>query len=152
MPPNIIRSPDNQPVKQFSVFVDNKVGRLNELVIMFENKGIHILAACTVDSTDSTIIRLVVDYWQTARDLLRKHNYSFSVNEVVVVEFNTEYDFKRVTCALLEAEVNIHYIYPLLSRPEGRCGLIIRLEDNDLATEVLIKNGIKVLTTNDIAR
>ena len=152
MPQDITRSPDNQPVKQFSVFADNKVGRLNDLVMLFEAKDIHILAACTIDSTDSTIIRLVVDYWQMARDLLRQHGYSYSLNEVVVVEFNTENDFKRVTCALLQAEVNIHYIYPLLSRPEGRCGLILRLEDQDLATDVLIQNGIKVLTHSDIAR
>ncbi len=152
MSPETTRSAYNQAVKQFSVFADNKVGRLNDLIIMFENKGIHILAACTVDSTDSSIIRFGVDYWEVARDVLREHNYSYSVNEVVVVEFNTEYDFKRVTCGLLEAEINIHYIYPLLSRPEGRCGLILRLEDNDLAHEVLTKNGIKVLTTDDIAR
>lgn len=147
-----LRKREDDSVKQLSIFADNKVGRLNDLVLLLASHDIHIMALCTVDTTDSSIIRLVVDYWERARDLFIEHGFSFSMNDVVVVQLNTEQDIKQVTCALVQAEINIHYIYPMLMRPRGKLGLVIRLEDNDIATDVLSQVGLKVLRHQDIAR
>ncbi len=147
-----LRKREDEAVKQFSVFADNKVGRLNDLVLLLASHDIHIMAICTVDTTDSSIIRLVVDYWQRARDLFLEHGFSFSLNDVVAVQMNTEQDLKQVTCALVQAEINIHYVYPMLMRPKGKLGLVIRLEDNDIANDVLSRVGLTVLRHQDIAR
>jgi hypothetical protein len=68
------------------------------------------------------------------------------------VEIDTEAQLKTVTLALVQAEINIHYIYPLLMRPHGKTGLILRLEDPELAAEVLKRNNVKVLAQNDLSR
>jgi len=147
-----LRRPNNDGVRQFSIFADNKVGRLNDMVMLFAQHDIHILSICTVDTTDSAIIRLVVDYWEQARGLLDQHAFAYSLNEVMVVEMETEESIRAVTCALTQAEINIHYTYPMLMRPHGKCGLVLHLEDNEMATDVLNRNGIQVLTLSDLAR
>jgi len=147
-----MNSREPEAVRQISVFADNKVGHLNDIVMMLAQHDIHVLAICSVDTTDNAVIRLIVDYWDQARDLFQEHGFAFTLNEMVVVEIETEQLLKEVTCALVQAEINIHYIYPLLMRPGGKCGLAIRLEDNELATEILRQKGIKVLDHHEIAR
>jgi len=139
-------------VKQFSVFAENKVGRLHDVVSLLAGKDVHVLALCLVDTTDSTIIRLVVDYPESAAPLLTEHGFSHSLAEVLAVEIDTEARLRFVTSALVQAEINIHYIYPFLMRPNGKTGLVLRLEDADLAAEVLKRNQVTVLTQNDLAR
>ncbi len=139
-------------VKQFSIFAENKVGRLNDLLSVLAGKDVHVLAVCLVDTTDSTIMRVVVDYPEVAVPLLKQHGFAHNLVDVMAVEIATEAQLKLVTCALVQAEINIHYIYPFLMRPNGRTGLVMSLEDHDLATDVLNRNQIKVLTQADLAR
>jgi len=140
------------PVKQFSIYAENKVGRLNEVISILSAHDVHIMALSSVDTVDCSIIRLVVDYFEPAAVLLEENNFAFNVSEIVAVELNTEEQLKKVTCALVEAEINIHYIYPFLIRPYGKSGLIIRLEDNELAISVLRQHQVNVLSQEDIAR
>ena len=71
---------------------------------------------------------------------------------MIVVEIDDESKIKFVTTALLEAEINIHYIYSFLMRPHGKSALAIRLEENDMAAEILSSHQIKVLSQTDISR
>lgn len=139
-------------VKQFSIYAENKVGRLNEIINVLSANQVHIMALSSVDSTDSTIIRIVVDYFEQAIALLEENDFAFNVIEVVAVEINTEESLRNVTGCLVEAEINIHYIYPFLMRPHGKSGLVLRLEDNELAIEVLRQHQVNVLSQEDIAR
>ena len=52
----------------------------------------------------------------------------------------------------MQAEINIHYIYPFLVRPNGRYALAISLEDNELASDTLSRSQLKVIGQEDIAR
>lgn len=140
------------PIRQLSVYSENKVGRLNELTCILGANNVHIMALSSVDSTDSAMIRIVVDYTEQAIALLEENAFAFSESEVVAVELNTEADLKKVTSALVETEINIHYIYPFLTRPGGKSALVLRLEDNDLAIDVLKAHQLKVLSQEDITR
>lgn len=148
----ITAAPQRTPVKQFSVFADNKVGRMHDLVSALSEQDIHILGLATVDTTDSAMIRLIVDYWQPARNLFHGLSMAFALNDVVLAELHSTEDMSRVTRALMEAEINIHYMYPLLLRPNGHSGLVLRLEDQDLGEEVLRQSGIITLDHSDLAR
>ena len=59
----------SDPVKQFSVFTENRVGRLYDLTTLLKNHNVHVMACTILDTTDSTIIRLIVDEPVTAREL-----------------------------------------------------------------------------------
>ncbi|MFT4901782.1 MAG: hypothetical protein ACI81V_001058 [Lentimonas sp.] len=153
MSAEVIRHPGAfQPVIQFSIHADNKVGRLNEIVGLLSVHEVHIMALSILDTTDSSIIRIIVDYPQEAQKLLIEHQFSFTQNELVAVELTSESQIKLVTSALVQAEINIHYVYPFLVRPEGRYALALRIEDNELAAEILQRNQLRVIGQQDIAR
>lgn len=140
------------PVIQFSVHADNKVGRLNELVGLLSVHEVHIVALSILDNTDSSIIRIIVDYPEEAQKLLIEHQFSFVQSELIAVELSSEAQIKTVTCALVQAEINIHYIYPFLVRPNGRYAMALSLEDNDLAADTLQRHQLNVIGQEDIAR
>jgi hypothetical protein len=140
------------PVKQFSVFAENRVGRLYDLTTLLKDHNVHIMALTVLDTTDSAIVRLVVDDPDQARELLVNNDFPYTEGEVLVTELTDESDLKGVLGALLEAEINVHYVYSFLKRPEGRSALAINAEDIDIAAQALNRRGYRVLTQRDIAR
>jgi len=140
------------PVRQFSVFAENRVGRLNELISLLNVNEVHVMALTVLDTIDTAIIRFVVDDMEKARELMGAHGFAYHETEILAVEIGLEADIKGVLSALLEAEVNIHYIYSFVKRPEGRGALVLNVEDPDVAAQSLNHRGFKVLTQRDIAR
>ena len=140
------------PVKQFSVFTENRVGRLSDLTSLFKANDVHVVALTVLDFTDTTILRFVVDDNDKARELMVNNDFPYAECDVVAVEINDEADLKEVLAALLEAEINIHYVYSFIKRPEGRSALVLNIEDPDVAAQSLNNHGFKILTQSDIAR
>jgi hypothetical protein len=153
MPNEVMRRPGAfRPVIQFSIHADNKVGRLNQIIGLFSVHEVHIMALSILDTTDSSIIRIIVDYPEEAQKLLIEHQFSFVQSELLAVELASEADIKKVTSALVQAEINIHYTYPFVARPNDRSALAISLEDNDLAAETISLHQLKIIGQDDIAR
>jgi hypothetical protein len=142
----------SDPVKQFSIFAENRVGRLSDVIRLLNSHNVHVIAITILDTTDSAIIRLLVDDPDRARSLFFEHGFAFTECEVLVVEISAERDLKNVLLALLEAEVNIHYLYSFISRPHDKCALAISLEDGDIAGHALSIRRFKVLRQADISR
>ena len=153
MPNEVMRRPGAfRPVIQFSIHADNKVGRLNQIIGLLSVHEVHIMALSILDTTDSSIIRIIVDYPEEAQKLLIEHQFSFVQSELLAVELASEADIKKVTSALVQAEINIHYTYPFVARPNDRSALAISLEDNDLAAETISLHQLKIIGQDDIAR
>ncbi len=142
----------NDPVKQFSVFTENRVGRLHDLTSLLKAHDVHIMALTVLDTTDCAIDRLIVDDPEKARELMVNNDFPYAECSVLAVEITDESQLTGVLAALLEAEINIHYIYSFMKRPEGRSALAINTEDLDVAAQALASRGFKVLTQGDIAR
>jgi hypothetical protein len=140
------------PVKQFSVFAENRVGRLYDLTALFKGNGVHVMAITVLDTTDSSILRLIVDDPDKARELMINNDFPYTETDVVAVEIADESSLRDVLAALLEAEINIHYVYSFIMRPEGKAALALNLEDSDVAAQSLNARGFKVLTQRDISR
>tara|TARA_B100001123_G_scaffold346703_1_gene395316 strand:+ start:1056 stop:1514 length:459 start_codon:yes stop_codon:yes gene_type:complete len=149
---SIAKSQGAECVRQFAIYAENKVGRLNDVITNLRINGVHIMALTTLETTDVTIVRLVPNYPDIAREVLRAEQFSFTECPIVAVELKTEEDLPTVTSALLEAEINIHYLYPFLARPDGKSALVMRVEDVDVAIETLNHRRIRVLSLEDIAR
>src|SRR5882672_9643954 len=110
----------HDPVKQFSVFTENRVGRLHDLTSLFRAHDIHIMAITVLDTTDCAIDRLIVDDPDKARELMVNNDFPYSESNVLAVEIVDESDLNSVLSALLEAEININYIYSFIKRPETK--------------------------------
>ena len=139
-------------VVQFSVFTPNRLGRLHDLVKLLASHNVHVLALTIMDTTDSSIIRIVVDDPDKARDLLNEHGFPFTESRLIVVELSAATELGRLMAALLGAELNINYLYAFIPHPHGKSMLALSMEDNDLAEQVLKRHQFVVLKQSDISR
>ncbi len=139
-------------MKQFSVFAENRVGRLYDLIALLRVHDVHVMALTVLDTTDSAIVRVILDDPEKARELMINNDFPYTETDVLAVEITDESQLKGVLGALFEAEINVHYVYSFIKRPEGRSGLVIHAEDTEVAAQSLNQRGFRVLTQNDIAR
>src|SRR5437764_13652386 len=140
-------------VKQFSIFLPNKVGAMLDLVKLLRAQITHVLALRVSESTDSAIARIVVSDPERVEKLLRQKNIAFGVSEVVVVEMReVATQLVKLLAALFMAEVNVHFTYPLLTRPRGFAALALHVDDTECASSVLMGEGFKILSQSDISR
>ena len=102
--------------------------------------------------TDSAIVRMVVDDPDKARELMVNNDFPYTEGEVLAVEITDESQLTGVLAALFEAEINVHYVYSFIKRPEGRSALAINAEDTDVAAQSLSRRGFRVLTQGEISR
>lgn len=144
---------DGPLVRQFSVFLPNKVGALLDIVKLLNANHAHVVALSISESTDSSIARLVVSDPELVEELFAERDVAFGVCEMVVVEMIEVADqLAKLLAALLMAEVNVHFTYPLLTRPRGFAALAIHVDDTDCASNVLAGEGFKLLSQSDISR
>jgi hypothetical protein len=144
------RRPD--AVKQFSVFTANRLGRLNDVTKLLGSHNVHILGVTVLDTTDSAILRFVVDDPDQARDLLRDHGFPLTETDLLVVELEAATNLGELMSALLEAELNINYLYSFIPHPNGKSLLALSMEDNEMAEKVLNRHQFRVLRQMDISR
>ncbi len=147
-----IKGPRASAVTQFSVFTPNRLGRLNELVKIMGAHQVHVLALTVLDTTDSSIIRMVLDDPDRGRDLLQQEGFAFNESPLVVVEMGSSEEVNRLIAALLEAELNINYLYSFIPHPNGKSIVGLSMEDNEVAEQVLRRHQFPVLKQADISR
>ena len=141
-----------EAVTQFSIFTANRLGRLHDLVKLFDSNGVHILGLTVVESTESAIIRCAVDDPDRARDLLNEKGFAFTEAKLLVVAVDSATELHGVMSALLEAELNINYLYSFIPHPHGQSMLALSMEDNEIGEKVLTQHQFKVLKQTDISR
>lgn len=140
-------------VRQFSVFLRNKVGALLEIVKLLQEHNIVVLALSVLDSTETSIGRLIVSDPDRVGQLFDEHAVAYSECSVLLVELTEgAADLGQVLAALLMAEVNILFSYPLLTRPRGRAVLAFYVDDADYARTVLQRERFILLNQADISR
>ncbi len=144
---------DGPLVRQFSVFLPNKVGAMHDVLKLLNAHDCHVMAMSVSESTDSAIARLVVSDPGGVEKLFRQNNVAFGTCRVVVVEMGeVATELSKLFAALLMAEVNVHFTYPLLLRPGGHAALALHVDDNDCAISVLSGAGFRLLSQSDISR
>ena len=144
---------DGPKVKQFSIFLRNKVGALLDIVKLLNDHHVEVLAVSVQDSADAAIVRLVVSDPDTVQELFTTNEVAFSTSELVVVELKDgAAQLGKVLTALLMAEVNIHGSNSLLTHPSGNTALALHVEDTECACAVLRSHGFRILSQADLSR
>lgn len=135
---------------QFSVFLDNRVGKLLELIEIFHGQSLKLAGFSILDAADHAVIRLLTSRSDLARRLLQQNSMPFSEADVLVVELDEDHTLSLACKALLACELNIHYAYPLVVRPRGRAAVALHTDDHYLACQLLRKRLFTVLAENDL--
>ncbi len=139
-------------ITQFSVFLENRVGQLMELVRSFQGSKVKIVGLSIADSADCCIVRLVLSHPEQGRELLELSDLAFVENDLTVVELlHGPQSLVEICSGLLQAEINIHYAYPLIVHPLGRSALAIHVDNVELASTILRDKGFEILCEADLS-
>ena len=145
-----LRGRDYPGVRQFSIFLENRVGALLDLVRRIEASGNRIVALTVVDSADCAVIRLILSDPERAAETLKLAKLAFFECNLLLVQLPPgNAPLGKVCKALLAAEINIHYAYPLLLHPHGPT-LAISVDDSVLAAQVLLRKQFKLIGESDL--
>lgn len=142
---------DDPSICQLAVFLDNRVGKLREVLRHLTAEDILVHAISVIDSADHAIVRLVVDQAEAAFDALRSAKFPVVLSELLAVEVPNERSGLRMICrALIAGEVNIQYSYPMLTRPHGFGVLLVHCDNLQTAAELLTDAGFSLLSASDL--
>jgi hypothetical protein len=147
-----LRNPGKEPIRQFVIYAEHKVGWLNDFVSMLKEEDIHILALSVSDTTDTAVIRLITNSPKDLARFLKGQSISFTERLILAVELDDTSSLFKVTQSLLRAEINIHYIYSFMHQPNGRPVLAMAMEDEDIAEDALRSHQVRILTQDDLSR
>jgi len=145
------RERDWPSVRQFNVFLANRLGALLGVVRRFETTDNHIIAMTVVDSADCAIVRMVLSDPERAYETFEQGNLPFTESDLLVVTLpEGPQPILQICKALLGAEISIHYAYPLMVGHAGRAALALHVEDTDTAAQHLQQHGFTLLSEKDL--
>lgn len=139
-------------VKQISVFLENKPGRLAEFTDVLSKNNIDMRALSLAEAEDFGIVRIIVDDVYNASTVLKDAGYVFSITKVLAVAIPDEPGgLSRVIRVLGDSSVNVEYMYAFITRKKGLAYMIFRVADNKRAIEVLQENGIRPVCQDELS-
>ncbi|HQR42480.1 MAG TPA: acetolactate synthase [Gemmatales bacterium] len=147
-----LRGREYPGVRQFSIFLENRVGALLDLVRRLEAANNRIVAMSVVDSADCAVIRMILSDPERAVETLKQAKLPFIECDLLLVQLPQGKSPVGMICkALLGAEINIHYAYPLLvGSASHRPVLALHIDSHETAHQVLSQQGFTVLSENDL--
>ena len=140
-------------VRQLSVFLENKPGRLCAATDTLAKNGINISALTLADTAEFGILRLIVDQPDLARDVLTESGVVVRISEVIAVAMNDAPGGAGGILHLLSgAGINVEYMYACVGKMSGKAIMIIRTDDPKTAAEILRKEGYGDINPADVYR
>jgi hypothetical protein len=146
-------TPETTSIRQLSVFLQNRVGALLALTRLLEDHSIEILGLSMQDTTEMTLVRLVLSDPEAAGMLFIERGIPYAECRILVVELS-ELGRRLKDClsALLEVELNIEFCYPLLVRPRQHPVFALHCDDLAAGSTALNRAGFIVLGQDDLSR
>lgn len=138
-------------IKQLSVFIENKAGRLAEITGVLREHHIDIRAVSIADTKDFGILRLIVTRPDEAEAALRAAGMTVSLTEVIAIGVEDQPGALSDALTILQNNgITIDYMYAYISRTDDLAYVILRVEDNARAVEVMNQNHIRVLDGDEV--
>jgi len=140
-------------VKQISIFIENRSGRLREVADVLGKNTINIRALSLADTSDYGILRLIVDNPEKARDVLKRDNFTLSETDVIAVEVaDKPGGLSDVLDILGETGINVEYMYAFVEKSSNNAVIIFRIEDIETAIKVLGEKNIRILSHEQVTQ
>lgn len=139
-------------IKQISIFVENKPGRLSAVTNILKENNIDIRALSIADTRDFGILRLIVNDPQKACEALKDADCTVTLTDVMAVAVaDTPGGLAKIMELLYAGQISVEYMYAFISKTDKEAFVILRVEDNDTAEKIFAENNVKRLTQSDIA-
>ena len=138
-------------IRQFTVFLENKVGKLLEVVRRFEGSQVRIVALSISDTSECAFVRLLLSHPEQGMEILERAGLAIIESDLIGVELpEGPQPLLGICTALLQAEINIVQAYPLLVRPRGRAAVALMVDNLEMAQETLVAKGFSMITEADL--
>ena len=138
-------------VKQVSIFVENKEGRIKKAIDTLAKQNINIRALSIADTTKYGILRLIVSDNEKAIEALENDGFIVKENEVIILAVPDEPNGLNSTLAVFDEKgINLEYLYAFVSSKTDEAIVVMRLENMEKAIEALNDSNVKILDENDI--
>ena len=138
-------------LRQFTVFLENKVGQLLEVVRRFEGSRVRIVALSITDSGECAFVRFLLSHPEQGREILERAGLALIESDLLGVELPDDHQpLLRICTALLQAEVNIIQAYPILVRPRGRPAVALMVDNTEMGLETLTGRGFTMISEADL--
>src|SRR5438552_8986568 len=149
---SIARGRSYPSIRQFTVFLENRVGQLLEVIRRFEGSKVRIVALSIADSAECAFVRFLLSHPEQGREILERAGLAMIESDLIGVELpEGPQALLQVCTALLQAEVNIIQAYPLLVRPHGRPAVALMVDNIEMGLETLVNKGFTMITEGDLA-
>src|SRR5882757_6054069 len=147
-----MRGRDYPTLRQFTVFLENRVGQLMEVVRRFEGSRVKIVAFSINDATECAFVRFLLSHPEQGREILERAGLALIETDLIGVELpDGPQPLLQVCTALLQAEVNIVQAYPILIRPHGRPAVALMVDNIEMGLETLDTKRFRMITEGDLA-
>jgi hypothetical protein len=138
-------------IRQFTVFLENRVGKLLEVIRRFEGSRVRIVALSISDLAECALVRFLLSHPEQGREILERAGLAIVESDLIGVELPEGHKALLDICtALLQAEVNIVQAYPLLARPRGRAAVALMVDNIEIAQDTLAAKGFTMITEADL--
>ncbi|MEE0902782.1 MAG: amino acid-binding protein [Methanobrevibacter sp.] len=138
-------------VKQISIFVENKEGRIKKAIDTLAKENINIRALSIADTTKYGILRLIVSDNEKAIEALEKDGFIVKENEVIILAVPDEPNGLNSTLEVFDEKgINLEYLYAFVSSKTDEAIVVMRLENMEKAIEALEESNVKILDEDDI--
>ncbi|MCA9103393.1 MAG: acetolactate synthase [Pirellulales bacterium] len=145
------RGRDYPALRQFTVFLENRVGQLLDVVRRFDGTDVRIVAFSVTESAECAFARFLLSDPENGREILERAGLAMIETDLLGVELPPRpQPLLRICTALLQAEVNITQTYPLLTPPHGRPSVALMVDDIDAAADTLVAQGFTMIKEDDL--
>ena len=138
-------------IHQISVFLENRAGQLAELTDLLAANHINLRAISIAETADYGLVRLIVDDYKKAADVLTAHGDMISVNRVWAAAVPDEpAGLSRLLQVLAQSHVNVSYMYSLFTHGSGCAYMVLRISDEDAFLAAAENSGIRLVTGDEL--
>jgi len=140
-------------IRQFTVFLENRVGRLLEVIRRFEGSKVRIVALSITDSAECAFVRFLLSHPEQGREILERAGLALIESDLIGVELPAgDQALLQICTALLQAEVNIIQAYPILVRPHGRPAVALMVDNIEMGQDTLADKGFTMISEADLTQ
>ena len=137
--------------KQLSVFIENRQGRLGEVLNVLKNNNVNILSLSLADTTEYGLLRLIVNNPELGKDMLAKEGFSTLLSDVLVIRIaHISGSLQELIAKLSQSGINVEYMYGLSTNAD-QAFVVLKASCVEKAMQVLKANGVQTLSTEEIA-
>ena len=148
----VVEDQESRRIKQLSIFLPNRLGALLPVIRLMERHDIHINAMSIVDAADHAVVRIIVDRPVLALQALEEGGYGVCETDLlgVALPSGSDASIRSVLSTMLMAELNVFYVYSLITYTDNKPVLALYAEDLDTASKFLVQKGLELIGQDEL--